>query len=79
MANLQDIVFQTVAETGKTEVSSISGETRLTEDLKLKSVDKISISAVLSSKLGITVSMFDILKIKNVNELLAMVETKTKK
>lgn len=79
MSDIQNIVFKTVADTAKVEISAISGETRLTEDLKLKSVDKISISAVLSSQLGVSISMFDILKVKSVAELIALAESKVKK
>lgn len=79
MTDVKSTIFQTVAETGKVDAASVNGETRLTEDLKLKSVDKIGISAILSTKFGVTITMFDILKVKKLDELVTLVEAKMKK
>ena len=79
MLDVRKSVIEIVAATGKVEESSVNEETRLTEDLKLKSVDKISISALLSSKAGATINMFEILKIKTVGELIALTEKKLAK
>ena len=75
MAN-KDTIYQTVADTGNVDVSTITTETRLAEDLKLKSVDRISISAILSSKLGVEINMFEILKVKSVGDIMDLVEAK---
>lgn len=79
MSDIKQTIVEIVAKTAKAEPDSINDDTRLTEDLKLKSVDKISISALASTSLGVSITMFDILKVKTVADIVALAESKMKK
>lgn len=76
MEDIRSTVMQVVAEIGKTEAAALSERTSLAEDLKLKSVDRISISAILSTKLGVEINMFEILKVKTISDLLHLAKSK---
>ena len=76
VANTAEIIFQALSEQTKRSPGELSMETRLAEDLMLKSVNRIELAAILEDRFGITISNFDILKPRTLGNLIDMVQSK---
>lgn len=74
----KEAVIQTIAETLKIDPSTITPESKLASDLMLKSANRISVSAILSSKLNVSISMFEIMKTNTVSDIIDLIEAKLK-
>jgi acyl carrier protein len=76
MASISEIVIQTIATLVKRKADELGPETRLAEDLVLKSVNRIELAAVLEDRLKVPISNFDILKPRTIGAVIAMIEAK---
>jgi acyl carrier protein len=76
MENIIEVILSTVAEITHRDAKEITPATRLAEDLSLKSVSRIELSALLEDALNIPISNFDILKPRTVSDIIAMVQKK---
>lgn len=78
MPNISKTVITSIAAITKRDTDELNPETRLAEDLTLKSVNRIELAAVLEDRLGVAISNFDILKPKTIGEVIRMIEDKSK-
>lgn len=76
MADITEIVIRTVAEMAKRDPGELTVETKLAEDLMLKSINRIELAALLEDELNITITNFDILKPRTINDIVVMIKTK---
>ncbi|MCB2187861.1 MAG: acyl carrier protein [Deltaproteobacteria bacterium] len=70
------VVQEIVARIAKREPGELGPDTRLAEDLGLKSVSRIELAALLEDRLGVEISNFDIRKPGTVGEVVALVQAK---
>jgi len=78
MSHIADVVIETVAAVAKKDAKEIGVDTRLAEDLMVKSVNRIELAALLEDRLEVPIGNFDILKPKTVGAVIAMIEAKKK-
>ncbi len=78
MTKVNEEVIGIVARVAKKEPIDLTLETRLAEDLMLKSMSKIELAALLESKFQISISNFEIRGPKTVKELIELIENKIK-
>lgn len=71
-----NVVYETIAKLSSRDISEISDDLKLAEDLNLKSVSRIELAVLLEEGLNIQVSNFDIRKPKTVGEVIQMAESK---
>ena len=76
MDNIEEAVIRTVAKMSRRGIEEITPATRLAEDLSLKSVSRIELSALLEDELQVTITNFDILKPRTVQDIIAMIQKK---
>ncbi|AOT69567.1 acyl carrier protein [Geosporobacter ferrireducens] len=78
MTTINEDVFKIVAQVAKKKSEDLNLETRLAEDLMLKSMSKIELAALLENKFNITISNFEIRLPKNIKEIIELVQSKIK-
>jgi acyl carrier protein len=76
MADTIDIVKQSIAELCKCNAKELMPETKLAQELKMRSVIRIELAAVLEERCGVKITTFDILKPKTVQDIVTMIEKK---
>lgn len=76
MDTLHAVIGIIAAMTGG-DASEISGDTRLAEDLHIKSVNRMELTVRIEDELGATLTVFDILKAKTVADVTALVDQPT--
>ncbi len=76
MTDMAQDVTGIIAKVAKREPSDISPDTRIAEDLGIKSVGRVEIAAHIEDQLGINLGNFEIRKPKTVGEVIALVESK---
>jgi acyl carrier protein len=79
MADISELIIKTVAAMAKRNPDQIRGDTRLAEDLDIKSANRIGLSAILEDQFQVEITIFDIMKVKTIGELVALVENKQSK
>ena len=78
MTLVNDDVFKIVAQVAKKIPEDLTLETRLAEDLMLKSISKIELAALLENKFNISISNFEIRLPKNIEEIIELIQNKIK-
>lgn len=76
MSKTGETVTRIVAEMVKRNAGELTIETRLAEDLMLKSINRIELAALLEDQFHVTISNFDILKPRTIGQLVEMIQTK---
>lgn len=76
MSTTRDTVTQRVAEATGRDPNEIDDTSRLAEDLRLKSANRIELVVLIGDELGVEVSMLDALKAKTLGDLIALVDAR---
>jgi acyl carrier protein len=76
MARANEVVPQIIAKIAKCDTADLVPETRLAEDLGIKSLSRIEIAAMIEDELGVALSNFDIRRPKSVGDVVQLVEGK---
>lgn len=76
MTEFEKDVIEIIAKVAKKDPSDLKMDTRLAEDLILKSMSRIELAALLDSKFGTETSNFEIRMPKTVEEIIKLVESK---
>jgi acyl carrier protein len=76
MADIAPEVLRIVAGVAKREPGSLTGETRLAEDLLIKSIGRIELAAMIDAAFGTRTSNFEIRRPKTIGELIELVTAK---
>lgn len=63
-----------LAEVTGRESGSITADTRLAEDLHLKSLNRMELSVRIADALGVELTVFDVLKARTVADVVALVQ-----
>lgn len=78
MSNIEEVVIQTIAKMVNRGAGELNENTRLAEDLMLKSVSRIELAALLEDQLQVAIANFDILKPRTIGDIIAMLKAKTR-
>lgn len=78
MTDVTETVIRLVAGITKRNPVDLGPETRLAEDLMLKSINRIELSALLEDELEVPITSFDILKPRTIGDIVAMIHYKKK-
>jgi acyl carrier protein len=76
MDDTKRAVYEIIAKIAKKDMAELDSELRLAEDLRMKSVSRIELAALLEDKLGVVIDNFEIRKPKTIGEVLKLVGTK---
>jgi acyl carrier protein len=76
MDDTKRAVYEIIAKIAKKDMAELDSELRLAEDLRMKSVSRIELAALLEDKLGVAIDNFEIRKPKTVGEVLKLVSSK---
>lgn len=76
MAEIDEEVARIVASVGKVDVDTVRPETRLAEDLMIKSIGRIELAARIDAQFGTQTSNFEIRRPKTVQDLVGLVAGK---
>ncbi len=76
MADTATSLMTIIAKVAKRDPSEITPETRIAEELGVKSVGRVEIAALIEDQLGVNLGNFEIRKPKTVGEVIALVESK---
>jgi acyl carrier protein len=76
MEDIKQAVREIIAKITKRDVAEILLEHRLAEDLRMKSVSRIELAALLEDRLGKKVGNFEIRKPRTVADVIEMVLAK---
>jgi len=69
-------IVETVAGMMKRKTAEIGAETRLAEDLGMKSGSRIVLAALLEQRFGVTIGNFEIRKPKTISDLVSLIRSK---
>lgn len=76
MTDILKIVTEAIALFSKCDANAITAETKLAQDLQMRSVARIGLAADLEERFNVKIATFDILKPKTVADVVAMIEKK---
>ena len=76
MDNTAITVQEIIARIAKTDPGSVAPETRLAEDLGMKSVSRIELAALLEDRFEVEISNFDVRRPKTVQEVVELVASR---
>jgi acyl carrier protein len=76
MDTTRDTVIRLLAQVTGRDSAEIDDMSRLAEDLRLKSANRIELTVLIGDELEVEVSMFDALKAKTVGDLVALVDAR---
>jgi len=76
MDDTKRAVYEIIAKIAKKDIAELDSELRLAEDLRMKSVSRIELAALLEDKLGVVIDNFEIRKPKTIGEVLKLVGNK---
>ncbi len=76
MDDVKRAVYEIIAKIAKKDMAELDSELRLAEDLRMKSVSRIELAALLEDKLGVLIDNFEIRKPKTIGEVLKLVGSK---
>ncbi len=79
MADISELTIKIVTAMLKRNPDEIDADTRLAEDLGCKSANRIALSALLEDEFQVEFTVFEIMKVKTIGELVALVEKKQPK
>jgi len=74
VSDTRETVVRLVAEATGRDPADIDDASRLAEDLRLKSANRIELSVLLGEELGVEIPVFDVLRSKTVGDLVARIE-----
>lgn len=72
----RDTVIRLLAQVTGRDPAEIDDTSKLAEDLRLKSANRIELTVLIGDELEVDVSMFDALKAKTVGDLVALVDAR---
>jgi acyl carrier protein len=76
MAEIDQEIAGIVASVAKTDLDTVQPETRLAEDLMIKSIGRIELAARIDAQFGTQTSNFEIRRPKTVQDLVSLVAGK---
>lgn len=76
MAEIDQEIARIVASVAKTDSDAVHPETRLAEDLMIKSIGRIELAARIDAQFGTQTSNFEIRRPKTVQDLVSLVAGK---
>jgi acyl carrier protein len=76
MAEIDQEIVRIVASVAKTDPGTVHPETRLAEDLMIKSIGRIELAARIDAQFGTETSNFEIRRPKTVQDLVSLVAGK---
>ncbi|HWQ08926.1 MAG TPA: acyl carrier protein [Holophaga sp.] len=76
MSSVAEAVVRIVAEVTRRNPGDLGAETRLAEDLMIKSINRIELAAILEEEVKVPISSFDILKPRTIGDIVAMIAAK---
>jgi len=76
MADIDQEVVRIVAGVAKTDPDKLGPETRLAEDLMVKSIGRIELAALIDAQFGTRTSNFEIRRPKTIQDLVNLVAGK---
>ena len=76
MEATRDTVIRLLAQVTGRDPAGVDDSTRLAEDLRLKSANRIELTVLIGDELDVEISMFDALKAKTVADLVALVDAR---
>lgn len=74
MSETRETVVRLVAEATGRDPAELGDETRLAEDLRLKSANRIELGVLMSEALDVEIPVFDVLRARTVGDLVTRVE-----
>jgi len=66
-----------IAKVAKCKVSDVGDNKRLAEDLKLRSINRIELAALLEDTFGVKITNREILRAKTVSDVITLVQSKS--
>ena len=78
MTHVSETVIRIVAGITKLTPGDLGLDTKLAEELMLKSINRIELAAMLEDDLHVPISSFDILKPRTIGDIVAMIDSKKK-
>jgi acyl carrier protein len=78
MTSVSETVIKAVAGITKRNPEELGPDTKLAEELMLKSINRIELAATLEEDLQVPISSFDILKPRTIGDIVAMIHSKKK-
>ncbi|MGM9928745.1 MAG: acyl carrier protein [Bacillus sp. (in: firmicutes)] len=76
MANIKENIINIIAKMAHQNPSNITGKSRLTQDLGLKSANRIGLSALLEEQYRIELTLFDIMSVKTIDDVSSLIQSK---
>lgn len=76
MEQIKKTVAQIVGEMIQRDSGEITGEKRLAQDLGIKSANRIGLEALLEDQFHVTIDIFDIMKVKTIDDLCTLIKKK---
>lgn len=76
MQNTEERVKAVIADMFGLDVESLTGESRLAQDLNIKSANRVNLSAQLEEIFQIEINIFEVLKLETLQEVFDLVESK---
>ena len=72
MPDVDDLIIQIAADISGREHAEITASTRLAEDLRIKSANRMEILARLEDELGVVLTVSDVLRAKTIGDLVGL-------
>jgi acyl carrier protein len=76
VSETKQTIIKIVADMINRDSGDINGDSRLAQDLGIKSANRIGLSALLEDQFGIELTIFDIMKVKTMDELYVLIKSK---
>lgn len=76
MENTLERIIQIIAEMFGKDAKTLCGETRLVQELNIKSANRINLSVMLEETFDIEIGIYDILKLQTIQEISDLVDRK---
>jgi acyl carrier protein len=76
MSSVAEAVIRIVAQVTRKDPGDLGSETRLAEDLMIKSINRIELAAILEEEMKVPISSFDILKPRTIGDIVVMLTAK---
>ena len=73
---IEDAVKNNVAKVAKCDVESVTDDSLISQDLKMRSINRIELAALLESTCGVPVKNREILQVKTVGDVINLIRKK---
>lgn len=77
MPDIDDLIDRIIADMSGRDASELTADTRLAEDLRIKSANRMEIVARLEDETGVVLTVSDVLRAKTIGDLVGLVQTRT--